>query len=175
MAARRRGGRLVAMASVVRTVSWVLVFVALGVVGAAWFTPRPDLDAGQAADAAVGALASVGFDATVTKPVTRTTHDTADGQQVAVWDVFADVDGEEIETQVRVDEGQLVYLDDRIGADRSDRLLSDDQFAAIADYRDRVTLDDWIGRNVAASVAGALVALLAFVVAKRSDPLWRNP
>ncbi len=162
------------MRSVIRPASWALVFVAVGAAGAAWFTPRPDLDAGQAAGTAVGALASVGFDATVTKPVTRATHDTADGRTVDVWDVFADVEGEEIETEVQVDAGQLVYLDDRVGADQSDRLLSDDQFAAIADYRDNAALHDWVGRNVAASVAGLTIVLIAFFVAKRSDPLWRN-
>ncbi len=162
------------MRSVIRTASWAFVFVAVGAAGASWFTPRPDLDAGQAADTTVGALASVGFDATVPEPATRATHDTADGRTVDVWDVFADVDGTQIETQVRVDAGQLVFLDDRIGADGSDRLLSDDQFAAIADYRDNATLHDWIGRNVAASLAGVLTIVVAFFVAKRSDPLWRN-
>ena len=162
------------MRAAIRTTSWLLVFVVIGAAGAAWFTPRPDLDAQQAAAATVGALASVGYDATVSKPVTRTTHATADGREVDVWDVFADVDGEEIETQVRVDAGQLVYLDDRIGADRTDRLLSDDQFDTIAGYRDQATLNDWIVRNALASMAGVLIAFVAFVVAKRSDPLWRS-
>ncbi len=159
----------------VRTAAWVLVFVALGAAVASWFTPRPDLDAADAVDTAVGAFAEIGLEVSPGAPIERMQHSPAAGDPVAVWAVPVDVDGDEIETRVLVDSGQLVYVDDRVGPDRQERLLTDDQFRAIAEYRNDVTLADWVTRNLAATVAAAIVALVGFVVAKRSDQVWAAP
>lgn len=158
------------MRVVVRTAAWVLVFVALGAAVASWFTPKPDLDAVDAVDTAVGAFTQVGLDGAPGELIERMQHSPSDGDPVAVWVVPLDVDGQEVETRVLVDSGQLVYVDDRVGPDRQERLLTDDQFRTIAEYRNDVTLGEWVGRNLAATAAAVLVALVGFVVAKRSDP-----
>lgn len=150
------------------------VFVALGVGVISWFTPKPDLGASDATHTAVGAFSEIGFEGSVSGTVERSEHSPAEGDAVEVWVVPLDIDGNEIETRVLVDSGQLVYVDDRIGPDRQERLLTDDQFLAIAEYRNDVTRDDWIGRNAAATLAALVAAGVGFVVAKRSGPLWRS-
>lgn len=154
-----------------RIAAWVVVFVALGAAVASWFTPRPDLEAGDAADTAVGAFEAVGLEGSPGEPIERTRHSPAEGDAVDVWVVPLEVDGEEVETRVLVDAGQLVYVDDRVGPDRQERLLTDAQFRTIAEYRDDVTLDDWVARNGAATAVAALIAAVGFVLAKRSDHL----
>jgi hypothetical protein len=167
------------MRTVVRSVAWVAVFVAVGAAAISWLTPRPDLDAADAEATALGALDEVGVDGTVDEPVERSQHATADGDELDVWVVYVDVDApgdtvETVETRVLLDAGQLVYVDDRIGPDRQERLLSDDDFAAVADYRHDATLGDWVTANVGAMIAAALVAVTGYVIAKRSDPVWRT-
>ncbi len=163
------------MRPTLRMMSWVLAFVAVGAATAAWFTPRPELDARQAAQTAAGALAHVGYTATVTAPVVRDARETADGTTVGVWDVKLQVRGDPIEAAVLVDAGQLVYIDDRIGADRTDRLLSDEEFEAIGEYRNDVVRHDWVLRNLVAGVAALCIAPVALVIAKRSDTLRSRP
>lgn len=158
--------------SIVRTVAWALLFAALGAAVASWFTARPDLDEQDAIDTAVGALAAAGFEGEVTEPVVRSGHVPDGADPLDVWVVFVDVGDDRIETRVLTDAGQLVYVDDRIGPDRTERLLSDDEFDAVADHRNDATSDEWVGRNAAATVAAALVAGVCFVIAKRSDALW---
>lgn len=70
------------MRVVVRTAAWVLVFVALGAVFAAWFTPRPELDAVDAADTAVGAFTEVGLEGSPGEPIERAQHSPAAGDPV---------------------------------------------------------------------------------------------
>lgn len=160
------------MRSVVRTLAWVVAFVAVGAAVISWFTPRPDLDADDAEETAIGAFSDVGIDASVSRRVERSQHETADGDELDVWVVYVDVDDETVETRVLVDAGQLVYVDDRIGTDRQERLLTDEEFDTIAGYRNDATLDDWIQANVAAMVSAALVAGTGVAIAKRSDRLW---
>lgn len=163
------------MRGVVRPVAWALVFAALAVAAIAWFTPKSDLDADDAESTAVGAFAEVGVEADVVEPVVRAEHSPADGDPVEVWVVPLEVGEDEIETRVLVEAAQLVYVDDRIGADGQERLLTDDEFLTIADYRDNSKRNDWVRRNAMASVAGVLIAGVSFVVAKRSDRLWEAP
>lgn len=155
--------------------AWIAVFVSVGAAVVSWFTPRPDLDADDAAATALGALDEVDVEGTVEEPVERSQHATADGDELDVWVVFVEVGDETVETRVLVDAGQLVYVDDRIGADRQERLLSDDDFDAVADFRNDATLGDWVAANVGAMVAAALVAVSGYVIAKRSDRLWPAP
>lgn len=159
--------------TVVRSVAWVAVFVAMGAAAISWFTPRPDLDASDAEATALGALAEVGVEGTVDEPVERSQHATADGDELDVWVVYVDVGDETVETRVLVDAGQLVYVDDRIGPDRQERLLSDEDFDSVAGYRHDATLGEWVAANVGAMIAAALVAVTGYVIAKRSDAVWR--
>lgn len=150
----------------------MLIFGAVGAAAAAWFTPRPLLDPDDAADVAVAALAEVGIDGTVAGDPEIVSHTPEDGGSVAAWAVFVDVEGETIELRVQESAGQLVYVDDRIGPDDGERLLSDDEFAEIGRYRDDTVFRRWVAQNVAGSIAVIPIAAVGFVIAKRSDRLW---
>lgn len=156
----------------VRSLSWVLVFATIGAVAAAWFTPRPDLDADDAALVAVEALDSVGVDGRVTETVERGEHEPAEGEPIDVWLVPVRVGTNDIELRVRDDIGRLVYVDDRIGPDRTKRLLTDEQFEGLEAHTSDPAGSDWVRRNGFGTLAGLIVAPTAFAIAKRSDPLW---
>ena len=163
----------------VRTVSWVLLFAALGAAGASWFTPTPELGADDASELAGDALAEADVEVDRLAPPVRMVHQTESGDTVDAWRVRADVqvDGEAEEIELRVQEsaGQLVYVDDRIGADDTQRLLTDDQFATLGQYRDDTLADRWVLRNALAAVAALVVAASCYVLATRSGPLWEAP
>lgn len=159
--------------AVVRVMSWVLLFGAVGAAAAAWFTPQPLLEADDAAAVAVGALDDLGFDGTVGEPPELISHTPDDGDAVAAWMVLVDVADDTVELRVQESAGQLVYVDDRIGTDDADRLLTDDEFERIGDYRDDSVFRDWVERNIAATIAAALIAVSGFVIAKRSARIWR--
>lgn len=156
-----------------RVVSWVLVFGAVGAAAAAWFTPQPLLESDDAVDVAVGALDDVGFDGSVSGEPELVSHTPEDDDPVAAWAVFVDVDDETIELRVQESAGQLVYVDDRIGADDTERLLTDDEFVQIGDFRDDSVFRRWVLRNIVGSIAAAMIAGVGFVIAKRSTRLWR--
>jgi hypothetical protein len=167
------------MRRVVRTGAWVLLFAALGAAAAAWFTPTPDLDADDAADLAIEALAAADVDAEVAGPPRRGEHRTREGEAVPVWVVVArtEVAGEpeDVELRVQRSAGRLVYVDDRIGPDDAERLLSDEQFAQLGRHRDDSLSDRWVVRNILGALSAALVAGTCFVLATRSEPLWSEP
>lgn len=160
------------MRRVVRILAWVLVFVGPAAAAASWFTPQPDLDEQDAVDTALGALEAAGLEGTVEDPVVRSGHVPAGGEPIDVWVVFADVGGDRVELRVQTTAGQLVYVDDRTGADSTGRLLSDEQFETIGSYRNDATMDRWILRNGGGSVSALVIAVVSFVIAKRSDRLW---
>lgn len=167
------------MRTVVRTVSWVLLFAALGAAGASWFTPTPELEAKDASDLARDALGEAGIEVDRIAAPTRMVHQTESGDTVDAWRVRTEVqvDGEPEEIELRVQEsaGQLVYVDDRIGADDAERLLSDDEFATLGRYRDDSLADRWVLRNGLAALTALLIAGTGYVLASRSDPLWSKP
>ncbi len=154
-------------------ISWVLVFGAIGAAAASWFTPRPLLDADDATRVAVDALADVGFDGEVVGEPRRVTHAPAVGHPVTAWAVLVDVADETIELRVQESAGQLVYVDDNIGPDDTERLLTDAEFDALGRYLDDAVRRRWIVRNGAGTVAAALVAAVGVPIVKRSDRLWR--
>lgn len=193
---------------VIRTISWILTFVAIGAAAAAWFTPRADVDADTAGDIAVRALEAADIDdATVIGTPTRGRHvassaDTPDSsattsttsatpddaasqttttaatttevrdadESVPVWVVSVAVNDAVIEMRVHETEGQLVYVDDLIGEDRDERLLTDDEWETVRTYRDD-QIDQWIERNIAGSVAAGLIVAVGFVLARRTAHL----
>lgn len=163
---------------VVRTVSWAVLFAALGAAGASWFTPTPELGADDASELAREALEEADVDVARVGPATAMVHETSDGETVDAWRVPAQVrdggDVEEIELRVQRSAGQLVYVDDRVGADGAERFLTDDQFGVLGEYRDDTIAGRWVLRNGLGAVAAALVAASSYVLATRSDPLWRS-
>jgi hypothetical protein len=158
----------------VRILAWMLVFVAPAAAVASWFTPRPDLDEDDAAETALGALAEVGIDDARVDEVERSVHEPEDGEPVDVWVVVAEVGGEEIELRVQESVGQLVYVDDRIGPDDTERLLTDGEFERMGDYRNDATLGRWARRNAVASATAVLIAVVSYVLARRSHRLWET-
>ncbi len=162
--------------SAVRTVSWVLLFAALGAAGASWFTPTPELGAEDAEELAGDALGEAGVEVDDLAAPAAMVHQTESGDTVDAWRVRADVqvDGEpeEIELRVQRSAGQLVYVDDRIGADDTQRLLTDEQFATLGQYRDDTLADRWVLRNALAAVSALLIGGTCYVLATRSGPLW---
>ena len=164
------------MRTVVRTVSWVLLVAALGAAGASWFTPTPELEADDASGLALDALRGVDVDVEGVDAPVRMVHETDEGGTVEAWSVLVDVRAqgavEEVELRVQESAGQLVYVDDLIGADGTERLLSDEQFEVMGQHRDDTLADRWVLRNALAAVAAATIAATSYFLATRSDPLW---
>ncbi len=164
------------MRTVVRTVSWVLLFAALGAAAASWFTPTPELDADDASQLALDALAGADVAVERVEPPVRMVHETEEGDLVDAWRVPVEVQAgdavQEIELRVQESAGQLVYVDDLIGADGTERLLSDEQFERMGQHRDDTLADRWVLRNALAAIAAIVTAATCYVLATRSDPLW---
>lgn len=186
---------------VVRTVSWILTFVAIGAAAAAWFTPR--VTAERAEEVTLDALEAAGVDdVRVPRTPTEDVHTTstteadtttsaptdgsdettttaqadddaddtdegADDDAVDVWTVHVARGDEIIEMRVHKQEGQLVYVDDLIGEDRDQRLLTDEQWEVVRSYESG-GINPWVRRNVAGSVAAVLIVIVGFLLAKGS-------
>ncbi|MCO8126363.1 hypothetical protein NHL50_03995 [Acidimicrobiia bacterium EGI L10123] len=164
------------MRTVVRTVSWVLLFAALGAAGASWFTPTPRLDADDASDLALDALSGAEVDVERVEPPVRMVHETGEGDLVDAWRVLVDVRArgadEQVELRVQESAGQLVYVDDLIGDAGTERLLSDEQFEVLRQHRDDTLADRWVLRNALAAIAAIGIAATCYLLATRSDPIW---
>jgi hypothetical protein len=164
----------------IRPIAWVLLFVAPAAAVVSWFTPRPALDAADAGETALGALAEVGVRGSVDEPVRLGKHRPEEGGSIEAWVVMVEVPGkgdaadEQIELRVQETAGRLVYVDDRIGPDDTARLLSDEEFDRLGEYRNDATSDRWYLRNAGAVLAAALVAGVAFFLVARSDRLWKD-
>jgi len=160
---------------IVRTAAWVLLFAALGAAAASWFTPTPDLDADDATTLARDALAEADVDVQRLRSPRRAEHRSGDGEAVGVWTVVAQtrVDGEteDLELRVQRSAGRLVYVDDRIGPDDAERLLTDDQFEALGAHRDDSLADRWALRNGLGVLSALVIAGVCYLVATRSDRL----
>ena len=163
----------------VRTVSWVLLFAALGAAGAAWFTPTPEIEAAEAVDVARVALEEAGVASEVDRRPQAGVHETEDGREIDAWFVVLAVDAggqpEQIELRVQRSAGRVIYVDDRIGPDDTERLLTQEQFEALGDHRDDSGSGRWVTRNLLAAVSAAVAAGTSYVLATRSDPLWSTP
>ena len=167
------------MRNAVRTVSWVLVFASLGAAGAAWFTPTPEIEAEEAVDVARLALDEAGIASEVERTPRAGVHETEDGREVDAWFVVLAVDAggepEQIELRVQRSAGRVIYVDDRIGPDDTERLLTQEQFEALGDHRDDSRSTRWVARNLLAALSAAVIAGASYVLATRSDPLWSTP
>lgn len=164
------------MRTVIRTISWVLLFASLGAAAASWFTPTPELDADDASELAGDALGDADVDIDRIRPAVRMVHETEDGDEVDAWRVLVDVQirdrDEVIELRVQESAGQLVFVDDNGGPDGTEPLLSDEQFEVLRDHRDRSLADRWVLRNAFAAVAALAAAAVSYLIATRSDPPW---
>lgn len=160
---------------VVRGLSWLLAVVAVVAATAAWLDDRPDLTADDATEVALGALAEVDVDGRAERAPTPIEHQPDDGDPIESWSVLVEVPtdagDDQIELRVQRSAGQLVYVDDNVGPDDTQRLLTDDEFDQIGDYRDNAVFNDWVVRNGVGTGAAAAIAVLGVLVAKRvKDP-----
>ena len=164
------------MRSLIRTVSWALLFAALGAAAASWFTPAPELEADDAGDLARVALARSGVASQLSGQPVEGVHETEDGDEIDAWivDLAVDAGGtaEQIELRVQRSAGRVIYVDDRVGPDDAERLLSQEQFEALGAHRDDRRVDRWALRNVLAAVSAVAVAGTCYVLATRSEQLW---
>jgi hypothetical protein len=167
------------LGTVVRTAAWVLLFASLGGAAASWFTPTPELGADDATDLAVDALAEADVEVDRVRPPRRAEHRTEEGEAVDVWVVIAEtrVDGEREQLELRVQRsaGRLVYVDDRIGPDDAERLLTDDEFDALGAHRDDSLADRWVLRNGLGVLSALVIAAVCYVLATRSEHLPIEP
>ena len=160
---------------IVRTGAWVLLFAALGAAAASWFTPTPQLDTDDAAELARDALAEADVDVDRVGTRRRAEHRTEGGDAVDVWIVEARtrVDGEpeRLELRVQRSAGRFVYVDDRVGPDDAERLLTDEQFEALGAHRDDSLADRWALRNGLGVLSAFVIAGVSYVIATRSEHL----
>lgn len=163
---------------IVRTGAWVLLFAALGAAAGSWFTPTPHLDADDAAGLARDALAEADVVVDRVRTPRRAQHRTAEGEAVGVWAVMVETSvgdrTEDLELRVQRSAGRLVYVDDRIGPDEAERLLTDEQFEALGAHRDDSLADRWALRNGLGVLSALVVAGVCYLIATRSDRL-RSP
>jgi hypothetical protein len=161
---------------IVRPAAWVLLFAALGAAAASWFTPTPKLDAADASRMAMDALDRAEVDAELVGAPRRAEHRSSEGATVDVWVVEAETEvgdrTEGIELRVQRSAGRLVYVDDRIGPNDAERLLSDEQFDVLGAHRDDTLADRWALRNGLGALSALVIAGTCYVIATRSDPLW---
>lgn len=166
------------MSRAVRLVSWMVAFVALGAVSASWIllgASPPELEADDAAEVALDALAEVGHEGRLITTPEPGEHQHEEGEVVDVWTVRIEVEGGEVQLRVQQSRGQLVYVDDRIGPDNADRLLTDEEFERIGGYRDNSVVDQQLRVNIAATLAALVIAALGYVIARRSGRLLESP
>lgn len=149
--------------------SWAVVALVVGAAMVRWLSDRPDLEPADARTVAVDALAAIDREGTVSREVVLTEHTLESGETVEAWVVFVDVDGDEIELRVQTTVGQLVWVDDNIGDGK--RLLTDEEFDALDEYRDEEIHDRWVATNVAGSVGAGAIALVGYGLATRSAGL----
>ena len=149
------------------------VVAAVASAGWAWLRPVPELTAADAVAVADDALAAGGVDAIVDPAPGSGTYTTSAGQDVDVWKVLAEVDGDLVAVWVARDDGQPVFLDDRAPGGAG-QVLSESAVSAIGDHRDNPARDRFVRRNLAVTVAALLLAAVG-VQAAAHLPTRRRP
>jgi hypothetical protein len=139
-----------------------VIAVALATTLVGWLQAPDDLTAREAIDAAEAAydaagLGGVEVDAEV---VSGTYSSGGDSDPVPVWLTSATLDGGTIALWLARADGEAVYLDDRT-PDGSSQLLTERQARAIGDHDGSPAVGRQIRRNLALTVAAALIVVLA--------------
>lgn len=141
--------------------------------GWAWLRPVPELTAADAIAVAEDALAAGGVDAIVDPAPGSGTYTTSTGQDVDVWKVLAEVEGDLVAVWVARDDGQPVFLDDRAPGGAG-QVLSESAVTAVGDHRDNPAFDRHLRRNLVVTAAAVLLAAVAVQTAARL-PSRRRP
>lgn len=140
--------------------------------GWAWLRPVPDLTAADAVAVAADALAAGGVEAIVDPAPGSGTYTTSGGQEVEVWKVLAQVEGDLVAVWVARDDGQPVFLDDRAPGG-SGQVLSESAVTAVGDHRDNPAFDRHLRRSLVVTAAAVLLAVVGVQTAARLPPRRR--
>jgi hypothetical protein len=134
------------------------VVVALGALLGAWLSDPPPLEPDDARDVAQRALGGIGLsEVEVGEQVDRRAHEpSSGGEPVETWRTVSTAEGGTVELWVAVADGAAVYLLDR-NVDGTAQLLTDEQFEALREVSISPPADEHRRRNVAATVAAALI------------------
>ncbi len=154
---RRRGGLACAAVALIAVLAaWIL----------GWISP-PELTAADARQFTERALEGIGLDAIRVEPDVRSGTYTIRGTETEldVWETSALVSGGQVELKVDREIGEAVFVDD-VNAEGDDRLLSDDQFRELGDFRTDPARERRLLRNIAGTVAGILTAAAAVLVSR---------
>jgi hypothetical protein len=154
---RRRGGLACAVVALIAVLgAWIL----------GWTSP-PELTAADARAFTHRALDEIGLDAIRVDATTRSGTYTIRGTETEldVWETSARVSGGRIELKVDREIGEAVFVDD-VNAAGDDRLLSDEQFRQLGDFRTDPARERRLLRNIAGTVAGVVTAAVAVLVSR---------
>src|SRR5688572_8416996 len=145
-----------------------LVIVAIVTTGLAWREDVPDLTARDAVTAMEDALDRADIDATVQPDPVKTTYASRARDPVEVWAVRATVRSEPIELKLARSGAQPVAIDDR-NEDGSAYVLSELEYAELAENVDDPARARTIRRNIALTIAAVLVLVLVLAHAATSQ------
>lgn len=139
-----------------------MVGVAVGAVALGWSSERT---ADDAADVVADALRSADVVATVSAPIKASEYAPVDADRgpYPVWRVPVLVDEAVIHIDVHRETGDVVFVDDLVGATGRDRALTDAQWETV---RDLAPVDPWLERNGIASAAALWIVGVVFVLAR---------
>lgn len=143
-------------------VAGAVASVAIGATLVGWLQAPAELTAAEAVEAAQEAYAAAGLAAVEVdeEAVSGTYNPGGDDDPVPVWLTSATLDGGTIALWLARDDGEAVYLDDRT-PDGAAQLLTAAQAQAIGDHDGGPAVARQIRRNLALTVAAALVLGLA--------------
>lgn len=158
------------LTSLARPLAALAAVVAVAVTAVAWLQAPSDISGHEAVQAARAAFAAAGLaDADVRPRAEPGDYSTGTGKApIRVWKTFADLEGGTVELWLAQTDGESVFLDDRT-PDGTSQLLTDVQFQELADHYENPALGRRVRRNLALTLAAALVALVAVTLAR--DPL----
>lgn len=158
----------------VRALAALAGVVAFIVTGAAWLQSPHGITGDDAVRVAQRAFAAAGLGDAVVEPHPVPDDYDADGESspTAVWKTVAALGEGKVELWLARSDGGSVFLDDRTD-DGAAQLLTDQQFERLADYFDNPAAGRQASRNVAVTVAAALVALVAATLARDPFPTRR--
>ena len=148
--------------------------VAFVVTAVAWTQGPKGISGDDAVSVAQRAFQAAGLTDAVVEPHAERGDYAADGERspIAVWKTVADVQDGSVQLWLARSDGGSVFLDDRTD-DGAAQLLTDEQFERLASFFDHPVSGRPAGRNMALTIAAALVALVAATLAR--DPFARRP
>lgn len=145
-----------------------LALVAVAAVAGGWLRDVPDISGDDAVAATEVAFDDAGLAATVDPVATRRRYLSGRRPAVDVWTVRARVRDSQVDVLLARSGAQPVAIDDRT-ADGTAYALTDAEYRAVATGIDDLSLARAVERNVALTVAAALVVAVCLALAATSS------